>query len=160
MTEKSAGKVVFTETQLYTVYNFLFILVSMGPCKHPGQDNVIPLSGDAGILFSLLYPRKFEESIACTWVITVPGEHFVRLRIKVFAFGICERSSFEIRDGESSSSDLLKSFCRTFDKDVFSSGRTVLKIPLAEITSMLCLKRSGNVRLKFPSQRVLYDIWL
>ena len=102
---------------------FLFILVSMGPCKHPGQDNVISLSGDAGILFSPFYPRKFEESITCTWVITVPGQHFVRLRIKDFDFGICERSSFKIRDSERSSSNLLKSFCRTFEKEVFSSGR-------------------------------------
>ena len=57
----------------------------------------------------------------------VPGllqfQHFVRLRIEDFDFGICERSSFKIRDGERSSSNLLKSFCRTFEKDVFSSGR-------------------------------------
>lgn len=115
---------MLTETQLCTVHNYIFpFVVSMGPCKHPGQDNVIPLSGNTGILFSPLYPSKFDESITCSWVITVPGEHFVRLRIKSFDFGICERSSFKIRDGESSSSKLLKSFCRTFEKDVFSSGR-------------------------------------
>ena len=96
----------------------------MGPCKNPGQDNLIPLTGDTGTLFSPLYPRKFEESISCTWVITVPDGHFVKLRIKSFDLGMCDRSSLKIRDGQSASSNLLKSFCRwRFEKSVFSSSR-------------------------------------
>ncbi len=95
----------------------------MGPCKNPGQDNLIPLTGATGTLFSPLYPRKFRESITCTWVITVPDGHFVRLRIKAFDFGLCEKSSLKIRDGQSSSSNLLKSFCMyTFEKSLFSSS--------------------------------------
>lgn len=96
----------------------------MGPCKNPGQTNLIPLTGDTAVLFSPLYPRKFEESITCTWMISVPEEHYVKLRILSFDFGACERSSLKIRDGQSSSSTLLKSFCRwEFEKSVFSSSR-------------------------------------
>ena len=99
----------------------------MGPCKYPGQDNIIPLTGESGNLFSPLYPHRFTDIINCTWVITVPDGHLVKLRIKSFDFedyNICERASLDIRDGQSSSSGLLRSFCGySYEKSVFSSGR-------------------------------------
>lgn len=96
----------------------------MGPCKNPFQDNVIPLTGEKGIIFSPVYPRKFIDSITCTWIITVPERHFVKLRIKSFDFRDCSESILTIRDGRSSRSDLLKSFCSiSFESLVFSSSR-------------------------------------
>ena len=106
---------------------YVFILATMGPCKSPGGgENIIPLTGETGRLFSPLYPRNFAESISCTWVITAPEGHFVRLKIKALSLGRdCWLSSLYIRDGQNSSSDVFKKFCddQTFQTSMFSSGR-------------------------------------
>jgi len=99
---------------------------TMGPCKTQGIDNVIPLSGETGRLFSPLYPQTFPRNMKCTWIITVPEGNFVKLRITSLFFAyICkEGTNLEIRDGQSSSSDLIKTFCgHDFESSVFSSGR-------------------------------------
>ena len=99
----------------------------MGPCKNRGQDNIIPLTGVTGSLFSPLYPRDYPHNIMCTWVITVPEGHFVKLRIKSSKLTHrCYESgpTLDIRDGLTSSSNLLKSFCgQKVEPSVFSSGR-------------------------------------
>ena len=106
---------------------FLFsISATMGPCKKQGIDNVIPLSGETGRLFSPLYPQTFPRNMTCTWIITVPEGNFVKLRITSLFFAyICrEGTNLIIRDGQSSSSDLIKTFCgQNFESSVFSSGR-------------------------------------
>ena len=97
----------------------------MGPCKLQGVDNVIPLTGETGRLFSPLYPQTYPPNMMCTWKITAPEGHFVRLRITALHLGFdCKGSTLQIRGGQSSSSDLLKTFCgRKFESSVFSSGR-------------------------------------
>ena len=86
---------------------------------------MIPLSGKAGRLFSPLYPQTYPPNMMCTWTITVPEGHFVKLRITSFFLEYtCRGSTLQIRDGQSESSSLLKSFCaRKFESSVFSSGR-------------------------------------
>jgi len=99
---------------------------AMGPCKMQGIDNVIPLSGETGRLFSPLYPQTFPRNMKCTWMITVPEGNFVKLRITSLFFAyICKKgTNLQIRDGQSSSSNLLKTFCgQDFESSVFSSGR-------------------------------------
>ncbi|PFX19454.1 cubilin-like isoform X2 [Stylophora pistillata] len=97
---------------------------AMGPCKNPFQNNVISLTGEKGVIFSPVYPRRFSDSIRCTWIITVSERRFVKLRIKSFDLIDCSQSSLTIRDGRSSWSDLLKSFCDgNFESSVFSSSR-------------------------------------
>ena len=61
----------------------------------------------------------------CTWIITVPEGRFVWLRIvSFFLKSDCAKTTLEIRDGHSSSSELLKTFCgSSFESSVFSSGR-------------------------------------
>lgn len=96
----------------------------MGPCKTQGIDNIIPLTGKAGRLFSPLYPGKFPQDMECTWIITVPEGRFVRLRITSFYLGNECKNTLEIRDGQNSLSPLLGNFCYvSFDPSVFSSGR-------------------------------------
>ena len=104
----------------------------MGPCNRTWQNNIIPLIGEAGKLFSPLYPRKSSLSISCTWVITVPEGHFVRLRIKDIELDQGCHIKLHIRDGNSSSDDLLKSTCDwrlrssafgSVEHSMFSSGR-------------------------------------
>ena len=96
----------------------------MGPCNVIGVDNVIPLTGETGRLFSPLYPHTYPNDMMCTWKITVPEGNFVRLRITSFDLGFCGGTALKIRDGQNSSGNLLKSFCgRTFKRSVFSSGR-------------------------------------
>ena len=97
----------------------------MGPCKLQGVDNVIPLTGKTGNLYSPLYPQTYPTNMKCTWVITVPEGHFVKLKITSFRLEyICNGPSLQIRDGQSESNGLLKSFCgRKFESSVFSSGR-------------------------------------
>lgn len=99
----------------------------MGPCIYPYRDNVIPLTGETGRLFSPLYPRNLAISITCTWVITVPKGHFVRLRIKdlILKSESGYRSTLYIRDGQNSSSGLLKKYGddESFQTSMFSSGR-------------------------------------
>ena len=104
---------------------FCLIPAAMGPCNITGVDNVIPLTGETGRLFSPLYPQTYPNDMMCTWKITVPEGNFVRLRITSFDLGFsCRVTALKIHDGQSSSGNLLKSFCgRTFDRSVFSSGR-------------------------------------
>lgn len=104
---------------------FCLIPAAMGPCNVTGVDNVIPLTGETGRLFSPLYPRTYPNDMMCTWKINVPEGHYVRLRITSFDLGFsCRGTALKIHDGQSSSGNLLKSFCgRTFDRSVFSSGR-------------------------------------
>ena len=109
---------------------FLFVLLclipaGMGPCNITGVDNVIPLTGETGRLFSPFYPHAYHNDMICTWKITVPEGNFVRLRITSFDLGsFCRGTALKIRDGQNSSGNLLKSFCgRTFEHSVFSSGR-------------------------------------
>ena len=58
----------------------------MGPCKTQGLNNVIPLNGKTGRLFSPLYPETFPNNMTCTWIIAVTEGHFVRLRITSFSW--------------------------------------------------------------------------
>lgn len=97
----------------------------MGPCKTPGINNVIPLTGATGRLFSPRYPQRVPNDMRCTWIITVPDGHYVKLRItSLFLDTSCDKVTLKIRDGQSSSSDLLRNFCgRTFETSLFSSGR-------------------------------------
>ena len=90
----------------------------MGPCNVTGVDNVIPLTGETGRLFSPLYPQTYPNDMMCTWKINVPEGHYVRLRITSFDLGFsCRGTALKIHDGQSSSGNLLKSFCgRTFDR--------------------------------------------
>ncbi|KAL9973791.1 hypothetical protein ACROYT_G020293 [Oculina patagonica] len=99
---------------------------AMGPCNTQGIDNVIPLSGESGRLYSPLYPQTFPNKMTCTWIISVPEGNFVMLKITSFFLAyICkEGTNLEIRDGQSSTSDLLKTFCgQTYESAVFSNGR-------------------------------------
>lgn len=103
---------------------FFSVTAAMGPCKTQGIDNVIPLTGKAGRLFSPLYPEKFPQDMQCTWIITVPEGRFVRLSITSFDLGNECKNTLEIRDGQNSLSPLLGNFCSvSFDPSVFSSGR-------------------------------------
>ena len=97
----------------------------MGPCKLLGVDNVIPLVGNTGRLFSPLYPETYPPNISCTWMITVPEGKFVKLKIASFRLeSSCRGPVLEIRDGQRDTSNLLKSFCgRNFESSVFSTGR-------------------------------------
>ena len=58
-------------------------------------------------------------------MITVPEGKFVKLKISSFFLeSFCNGPSLKIRDGQSESSDLLKSFCgRKSESSLFSSGR-------------------------------------
>lgn len=85
---------------------------------------MIRLTGETGNLSSPLYPRKFNDKINCTWVITAPEGNFVKLRIKTFDFTRCSRCSLTIRDGPSSSSVWLKALSQiNYGSSVFSSSR-------------------------------------
>lgn len=101
----------------------------MGPCKDPERDNIIPMTGKTGKLFSPQYPRSFAGSIECTWVITAPEGQFVKLKIKTLYLGrYCSESALYIQDGQNSSSDLLNKYCKdegfqSFPSSMFSSGR-------------------------------------
>ena len=101
----------------------------MGPCKHPWRENVITMIGETGRLFSPQYPRSFADSIQCTWIITAPEGKFVKLSIKTLQLGPdCHYFALYIWDGQNSSSDLLKKYCKDegFQSRlpyVFSNGR-------------------------------------
>ena len=117
---------IFFLSYFYHICFFVFsVSASLGPCKLQGEDNVISLTGTTGRLFSPLYPQIYPPNMTCTWMITVPKGKFVKLKISSFFLEIfCSGPSLKIRDGQSESSDLLKSFCgRKFESSLFSSGR-------------------------------------
>ncbi|KAL9973787.1 hypothetical protein ACROYT_G020289 [Oculina patagonica] len=100
----------------------------VGPCKLEGVDNIIPITGGTGEVFSPQFPPGTPpRSMMCTWVITVPEEQFVRFSLisHKFADNCGKRNTtLEIRDGQDSSSDLLKLYCEyPWVKEVFSSSR-------------------------------------
>ncbi|XP_067039505.1 cubilin-like isoform X3 [Acropora muricata] len=121
-------KLVTDSSERYPGFKATFRAIqnpSLGPCKLQGEDNVISLTGTTGRLFSPLYPQIYPPNMTCTWMITVPKGKFVKLKISSFFLEIfCNGPSLKIRDGQSESSDLLKSFCgRKFESSLFSSGR-------------------------------------
>ena len=86
------------------------------------------MSGKRGRLFSPRYPKPTPpRSINCTWMITVPKGNFVKLRLTSIKLDVdCSpHSTFEIRDGQNSSSRLLRSICEQpfYGSSYFSSGR-------------------------------------
>lgn len=102
----------------------------MGPCKLDGVDNVIPITGDTGKVFSPQFPPGTPpRSKMCTWIITVPEGLFVRFSLMSYNFDDSDgnrNTTLEIRDGQNSSSDLLKLYSEwpyTTANEVFSSGR-------------------------------------
>ena len=104
----------------------MWFSAAVGACKLEGVDNLIPMTGETGRMFSPQFPPGTPpRSRMCTWIITVPQGHFVKLRITSNDLGdTCKSSSLEIRDGQSSASDLLKSFCaQSYVSSVFSGGR-------------------------------------
>lgn len=113
----------------FLVFFCLLISAAMGPCKTQGVDNIIPLTGETGRLFSPLYPQTYPTNMTCTWKITVPEGHLVKLKITSFHLGtICHGSTLQMRDGQSESNALLKSYCRhpslwSIERSFFSSGR-------------------------------------
>ncbi|XP_067039514.1 cubilin-like isoform X2 [Acropora muricata] len=121
-------KLVTDSSERYPGFKATFRAIqnpSLGQCKLQGEDNVISLTGTTGRLFSPLYPQIYPPNMTCTWMITVPKGKFVKLKISSFCLEIfCNGPSLKIRDGQSESSDLLKSFCgRKFESSLFSSGR-------------------------------------
>ena len=106
---------------------FCFISADVGPCKLDGVDNVIPVSGETGRLFSPKFPRGTPpRSIMCTWIITVPEGHFVKLRLMNVKLVDDDGtdSKLVIRDGRDASSALLKTFNIVWHRrSLFSSGR-------------------------------------
>ena len=77
---------IFFLFYFYHIFLFLCFSVSasLGPCKLQREDNVIPLTGTTGTLFSPLYPQTYPPSMTCTWMITVPKGKFVKLKISSF----------------------------------------------------------------------------
>lgn len=107
---------------------YILISAGVGPCKLDGVDNVIPMTGSTGKVFSPKFPPGTRpRDTMCTWIITVPEGHFVRFSLTSYKFAdSCgnRNTTLEIRDGESSSSDLLKLFCEwPYAEEVFSSNR-------------------------------------
>ena len=71
-----------------------------------------------------MYPKN----VTCiTWIITVPAEHLVKLRIITFFYQSpsCKNSTLQIHDGQNSSGDAFESLCGLGKNlaTLFSSGR-------------------------------------
>jgi len=99
---------------------------AVGPCLGR-KGNVIELSNAKGRIFTPLFPRNFPHGVNCTWLITAPKGHFVKLNMKSFDKDYrCQYSSLYIRDGKSASSKLLKKCGEEFEPSVISSGRYLL----------------------------------
>ncbi|XP_078364752.1 tolloid-like protein 2 [Oculina patagonica] len=111
------------EAEIYAVFKAVK-QSAVGLCRGP-QANVIALTNQTGSFFSPLFPSDFPAGTQCTWVITVPEGHFVKLSIKSFLLDrSCSYSFLRIWDGQNSTSDLLNTFCgEEFEASVFSSGR-------------------------------------
>lgn len=108
-----------------TISSFHFP-AAVGLCRGP-QNKVISLTSETGRIFSPLFPSDFPAGIKCTWVITVPEGHYVKLRMKSLKLDrSCSHSFLYIWDGRNSTSDLLNKFCgEEFEPSVFSSGRSL-----------------------------------
>ncbi|KAJ7376628.1 hypothetical protein OS493_033506 [Desmophyllum pertusum] len=89
-----------------------------GPCK------TLILTRETGTLAYSVYPKN----VTCiTWIITVPAEHLVKLRIITFFYQSpsCKNSILQIHDGQNSSGDAFESLCGLGKNlaTLFSSGR-------------------------------------
>jgi len=104
----------------------ILFLAAVGPCLGR-KGNVIELSNAKGRIFTPLFPRNFPHGVNCTWLITAPKGHFVKLNMKSFDKDyMCQYSSLYIRDGKSAFSKLLKKCGEEIEPSVISSGRYLL----------------------------------
>jgi len=107
---------------------FVVVSAAMGQCSTPGANEIVRLTDKAGNL-ELLNPSVPLHYVKCiTWIITVPEEHVVKLRIITFWYldRACKNSTLQIRDGQNSTSEAFESLCG-LGKDelatLFSSDR-------------------------------------
>lgn len=71
------------------------------------------LLSDSGTIRSPLHPNAYPHNKVCEWVISQPEGYVVNLNFQAFNVegGDCQADYVEVRDGSSSSSPLLGTFC-------------------------------------------------
>ncbi|XP_078360313.1 bone morphogenetic protein 1-like [Oculina patagonica] len=98
-----------------------------GQCSSSG----ITLIGTSGSFSSPNYPSNYANRQTCTWIITVPQGHLVRLSFESFQLEscalpspVCSCDHLEVRDGSVASSERLGRYCGDeYPAAVQSSGR-------------------------------------
>ena len=134
MTLAVSGKVI----KLIT--NNLFSEAS-GICRPSrAEGNTMIVQSHYGTIFSPDYPVPYQDDTTCVWRLYAAYGDRVKLRFVDFELGqsvvdtkysFCDLKSgmdyVEIRDGESSTDELLASYCgKKTPFDVYSSGRRML----------------------------------
>ncbi|KAL9985291.1 hypothetical protein ACROYT_G007676 [Oculina patagonica] len=121
-----------TDTMGYTPVVYLAFALTLfssvrGQCSSSG----ITLIGTSGSFSSPNYPSNYANRQTCTWIITVPQGHLVRLSFESFQLEscalpspVCSCDHLEVRDGSVASSERLGRYCGDeYPAAVQSSGR-------------------------------------
>ena len=91
------------------------------------HNNNLQLSNSyGGTLRSPSYPSDYPNNMMCTWKITAPSGSRLRLTFNDFSLesGSCStRDYLEVRDGSSSTSTRIGTYCGTYALNITSSGR-------------------------------------
>ena len=124
LTISKTDKYLFVIAIIVVIVFFLF-LSDASQCPNNGK-----VSGANGSFTSPRFPFTYPVSVKCTWVIEVPEDHQVQLTFPTFQLETCAISSLctcdhvQVRDGQFSSSNKLKTLCGDEQPPtVRSSGR-------------------------------------
>ena len=90
------------------------------------NNNLQLSSSSGGTLRSPSYPYNYPNNMMCTWRITAPRGSGLLLTFNYFRLesSPCStRDYLEVRDGSSSTSTRIGTYCGTYALNIFSSGR-------------------------------------
>ena len=94
------------------------------------------LQGTTGHFSSPGFPFTYPNGIKCSWIISVPENHFVRLRFLTFdmerclATSLCTCDKVEVRDGQSEGSSLLQRLCGDTNPPSLESTGSHMRVEL------------------------------
>lgn len=87
------------------------------------------LNSSSGFILSPYYPGYYINNVTCTWYVTAPENHVIRLEFQSFALEshpTCANDYVEVRDGDSHRSHRLGKYCgHTFPPVIESSSNAL-----------------------------------
>ena len=109
------------------------------------------------------YPESYPNNVTCLWTIAAPMGYFVKLDFRIFDLQYkdyrapCTSEDYvEVRDGDSSSAQLIDQYCYTkksgkYFRDIYSTGRYLFVMFRSGSSN------SGHKKFNFEGFRALYS---
>ena len=89
------------------------------------------LSSSSGFILSPYYPGYYINNLTCTWHVTAPENHLIRLEFQSFALEshpTCSNDYVEVRDGDSHRSQPIGKYCGHTFPPVIETSSNLLTV--------------------------------